>query len=135
MTTQSGRRSREGRKIPIRPTGPKDEKGNTQYTDIALTGNLNMHAGQATSARDLMWRRYGFFLVANSLFLPFLARLEDPILLFPGAVFGIVICWIWRVVFQYDQQVHIDRLSLASRFRYSHLPPDANVFVFALRPE
>ena len=77
----------------------------------------------------------GFFLVANSIFLPFLAKLEDPILLFPGAVFGMVICWVWNMVFQYDQQVHLDRLSLASKFRYSQLPPDANVFVFALRPE
>lgn len=134
MSTQSGRRSRTGRKISIRPTGPKSDPV-SQYTDIGLTGLLNIHAGQVNSARGVMWQRYGFFFAGNSVFLPLMTRLEYSVLLFPYAVFGMVICWIWYSLLQDDRQVLIWRIQEGSRFRWQQLVPDANVFVFMLRDD
>lgn len=82
-----------------------------------------------------MWQRYGFFFAGNAAFLPLVARIEYPPLLFSYAIFGMIICWVWNGLLQDDRQVLIWRIQEASKFRWQLLHPDVNVFVFMLRED
>lgn len=126
-------RTSERRKISIRPTAPS---GENQYTDISLTGLLGVYGVQIGSYRQVMWTRYGFFLVAHLAFLPLLvARISEPALLLSGAGVGMFVCWFWYSQFLDDRQVLIWWIREASRFRYSHLSAESNLFVFMLRQD
>lgn len=125
-------KSKRGRKVIVRPTAPK-ERGDNQYTDIALTGLLGIHSGQINSARQAVWQRYTAMLIANSIIIGFMGGGGQLLEKFDRAVAafgGIALCCSWLALLIVDNQGLARRIVRANEFRWSHISsPHANPFL------
>lgn len=114
----------ERAEYPIRPTGlPVSDN----YSDIALTGLLNVHASQINSERQTFWQRYNVMLIANSVIFGFLAggTLTTTEIIY-GVTLGLVLCVAWFIILVSGWRLFLTRRDRALRFSWTHLDPEAN---------
>jgi len=119
-------------KIDVKPTSTvpnqyTDIALTNQYTDIALTNLFNAHLSLLNSERHVIWLRYQSMLVANSIVVGLLARLDElktmPVVL--GSIFGLALCLAWLVSLWSGYNLFFKLHKEALRFEWSY-DPSAN---------